>query len=393
MAQQIINTGTAPNDGTGDTLKTSFTKANANFTELYSLPPGNAYVGSGTAPSSPNVGDLWYDLSTGVLSIYVSDGNSSQWVQVAPSGTITQTSTTTPQGRLTLQSQTPVMTTTQAAKTNLFYSPYNGNQIPIYNGTSWSTLSFSELTAVTTDTTKSPAAIGVSKVNDWYVWNDAGTLRLSHGLDWPSDTSRVGIAAPLRVDGIWVNSGAITNGPAAQRGTYVGTTRSNATSTLDWTYGGLAVGGTAGFFGVWNAYNRVGVATLVGDTTATWTWNRNFFQAANASNNMRVSMVCGLDESSVEATYYSNQYGATASGYAGVGRDSTTVSAGTSVGGGATNSGAPLVAVGVGSYVGLSGVGFHYFQALEKTQIDSSVVTFYGTSTGTQTGLTFKGTM
>jgi hypothetical protein len=35
MAQQTINTGTAPNDGTGDTLKTSFTKCNANFTELY----------------------------------------------------------------------------------------------------------------------------------------------------------------------------------------------------------------------------------------------------------------------------------------------------------------------------------------------------------------------
>jgi hypothetical protein len=35
MAQQTINVGTAPNDGTGDTLKASFTKCNANFTELY----------------------------------------------------------------------------------------------------------------------------------------------------------------------------------------------------------------------------------------------------------------------------------------------------------------------------------------------------------------------
>ena len=35
MAQQIINVGSAPNDGTGDTLRNSQIKANANFTELY----------------------------------------------------------------------------------------------------------------------------------------------------------------------------------------------------------------------------------------------------------------------------------------------------------------------------------------------------------------------
>ena len=35
MAQQIINVGSAPNDGTGDVLRNSQIKANANFTELY----------------------------------------------------------------------------------------------------------------------------------------------------------------------------------------------------------------------------------------------------------------------------------------------------------------------------------------------------------------------
>lgn len=35
MSQQIINVGSAPNDGTGDTLRSSQIKANANFTELY----------------------------------------------------------------------------------------------------------------------------------------------------------------------------------------------------------------------------------------------------------------------------------------------------------------------------------------------------------------------
>jgi hypothetical protein len=35
MSRQTINVGTSPNDGTGDSLRTSFTKCNSNFQELY----------------------------------------------------------------------------------------------------------------------------------------------------------------------------------------------------------------------------------------------------------------------------------------------------------------------------------------------------------------------
>ena len=35
MAQQTIGIGSSANDGTGDPLRTAFTKINANFTELY----------------------------------------------------------------------------------------------------------------------------------------------------------------------------------------------------------------------------------------------------------------------------------------------------------------------------------------------------------------------
>src|SRR5579862_5689396 len=34
-SQQVIGTGTTANDGTGDPLRTAFTKVNANFTEVY----------------------------------------------------------------------------------------------------------------------------------------------------------------------------------------------------------------------------------------------------------------------------------------------------------------------------------------------------------------------
>lgn len=37
MAQQVINVGAAPNDGTGDPLRTAMTKANANFSALWPI--------------------------------------------------------------------------------------------------------------------------------------------------------------------------------------------------------------------------------------------------------------------------------------------------------------------------------------------------------------------
>lgn len=50
MAQQTINIGTAANDGTGDPIRTAWTKSNANFTELYARPTGGG-SGSGTVNS------------------------------------------------------------------------------------------------------------------------------------------------------------------------------------------------------------------------------------------------------------------------------------------------------------------------------------------------------
>jgi len=44
MAQQIINTGTVANDGTGDPLRTAFTETNSNFTEIYTAGPVGSNV-------------------------------------------------------------------------------------------------------------------------------------------------------------------------------------------------------------------------------------------------------------------------------------------------------------------------------------------------------------
>ena len=63
MAQQTINVGTSPNDGTGTPLRTAFQYTNSNFSELYTAvgPSGNNIVVPGSATIS---GDLTVDTST-----------------------------------------------------------------------------------------------------------------------------------------------------------------------------------------------------------------------------------------------------------------------------------------------------------------------------------------
>ena len=63
MAQQTINVGAAPNDGTGTPLRTAFQYTNSNFTELYTAtgPSGNNINVPGAATIT---GDLTVDTNT-----------------------------------------------------------------------------------------------------------------------------------------------------------------------------------------------------------------------------------------------------------------------------------------------------------------------------------------
>jgi hypothetical protein len=212
-----------------------------------------------------------------------------------------QTATTAPEppcGRLTLAAATPIMTATVAGATTIYWTPYLGAQAPFYNGTSWVSQTLAEVSVATNNTTKNPAAIGSSKVNDWFLWNDAGTIRLSHGPDWTNDTTRSAGTALVMVDGIWLNNAAITNACAASRGTYVGTTRSESTNGIAWTLGGSGAGGVEAKLNVWNMYNRVLITPMVSDSSA-WTYNSATVRTMDASPTNHIGFVSGLAEDSV----------------------------------------------------------------------------------------------
>lgn len=104
------------------------------------------------------------------------------------------------------------------------------------------------------------------------------------------------------VNGIPLNKNAITNGPAAQRGTYYGTVRTNSTGTVDFIYGAAGSNGVAGVFNVFNAWNREDVGCRVIDTSASYTLTSSTVRQAHASAGMQVSFVVGLPVVTLDAS-------------------------------------------------------------------------------------------
>lgn len=294
-----------------------------------------------------------------------------------------------PMGRLTLTSATPVLTSTTSGQTTIYYTPYVGSFVPIYDGTRWTWTPFSELSQTTTDSTKSPAAVANNSVYDMFVWNDSGTLRCTRGPAWSSTTSR-GYTLTMQ-NGILLNTSAITNGPGASRGTYVGTVASNGSSQIDFILGGAGANGTAASLGVWNTYNRRRFAGIVSDTTDTWSYATATVRAANGSNTMRCTFVVGLAEDAFSASY-----GAcflcdnTRTANAGIGYDSTSALSGRA--NGITSASGTNIAVAAGAYSVQPAVGVHFFQACEVGP-GAGTTTWYGDNAGTdkqQNGLSWE---
>ena len=77
MAKQIVNTGLADNDGTGDPLRNAFTKVNENFTELY-----NAESFSGS------YADL-SDKPSSITAFGITDGSNNQILSTDGAGNFT----------------------------------------------------------------------------------------------------------------------------------------------------------------------------------------------------------------------------------------------------------------------------------------------------------------
>ena len=294
-------------------------------------------------------------------------------------------------GRLTLATATPVMTSDQTAKTTIYYTPYKGDVILIYDGTYMVPTVFTELSQATTDSTKSPAAVTTNSNYDLFVWSDSGTIRCTRGPAWSSDTARgtgAGTTELELVKGVYLNKVSITNGPAANRGTYVGTIRSNGSSQIDWKLGSSAAGGGEAWLGVWNMYNRVDERPRVQDNVDSYTYQSGTIRSMNNSTTNRISAIRGLDDDAVlvQRTQIVQISASADQPQIGLALDATnTLGTAPAEMQQIFTGSSSFYQKAYASYAGRPGIGWHFWQATEKCNGTTAPCTFYGDSGTTDT--------
>lgn len=212
----------------------------------------------------------------------------------ATSSTVTTSSLSTPQGYLNLIGQATggvVQTGDVTGATVLYYSPFVGSIVPIFNGSAFVNTQFSELTMSLT-----AAGSPSNNIQDACVFSNNGVPTLVLGPSWTTATAGAGsrgtgagTAQITKLQGIWVNAVSIIgyNGlssytiPASQC-TYVGSVYIDATAGQVSAYRSW---GQNRKFGIWNAYNRQPIIMQAGDPTNGW----SYIGGIRASNNSPAS--------------------------------------------------------------------------------------------------------
>ena len=181
------------------------------------------------------------------------------------------------QGRLTLTTATPVTTADVTAATTIYFTPYKGNKVALYDGTSkWKVYGISELSIAVPATT--------NQMYDVFVYDNSGTPTLELTA-WTNDTTRA--TALTTQNGVLVKTGATTR-------RYVGSFRTTGVS-------GQTEDSNAKRY-VWNYHNRVFRRMYVRDTTDSWTYSTAAWRQANNSAANQIDFVIGVLEDPVTAT-------------------------------------------------------------------------------------------
>lgn len=249
-----------------------------------------------------------------------------------------------PTGRLTLTTATPVTTADVTAATTLYYTPYVGNTVPLYDGVIWRDIVFTEKSIAI------PAS--TSQMYDVWGYYDAPTNALVlELLAWTNDTTRA--TALAYQDGLLVKSGDATR-------LYLGSVRTTTVS-------GQTEDSDAKRF-VWNYYNRVLKSVSATDATATWTYSTNTWRQSRADSTNQVECIWGVAENPIHLDCMGHFSTSTATGRignTGIGVDSTSANSAILWDSATTNTSQPAQ-MNKAIYIGHPGIGYHYFAWLER---------------------------
>lgn len=173
------------------------------------------------------------------------------------------------QGRLTLAASTPVPSSNITGATEVFYTPYLGNWISLYQeGGIWRPMQF-------TETYISLAGCPADTNYDIFGYNNAGSLALETAA-WSNAATRA--TALALQDGIYVKSGDPTR-------RYLGSMRTTATA-------GQCEDSHSRRY-LWNYLNQVQRKLYAADQTS-HTYSAVAYRSWNNDNNVRYHFVVGL---------------------------------------------------------------------------------------------------
>ncbi len=303
-----------------------------------------------------------------------------QFIQPSPSIPMTSIYTA-PQGRLTLTSNTPVMTSDATAQTSIYYAPYQGNIVPIYDGANIQSYTFGQLTMALNTSNQTSG-----NIYDLFVFLNSGVVNIGAGPAWSSTTARgtgAGTTQLQQTDGLWVNANSITlkNGSTSYssigvgQATYVGSAYMTANGQTGMQFKPAAAsGGSNNILGLYNAYNRVVVSSLERDSAASWTYATTTWQPLNGASsnvNNRISWLDGLQQSPVTAMIFT-YLNAAGAAQLGINLDTTTGTPVLTPSLGASSG--PLGTTISGTEIFPPQLGFHYLQAM---QWSSGTTTYY----------------
>ena len=261
--------------------------------------------------------------------------------------------TFSPGGRLTLQANTPVMTTSQSGIGTLRYDcdPRSGSgAVPYYNGSAdvLDPISSCEVVDGTISAASAGQVVSGQVYDVWWVHGGANRICLAMssstggGGGWASDTGGSITARGTgysQLDFITrpypTNKNSIANcfnslnnyGPvSANQGTYLGTVYATANGQMSFTLGASASGGSAGTISLWNYFNQRTLVTSVVDNGAGYSYTSSTIRQARGSSGMQIQQVIGVAEDGISATYNSRVSTAAvalATAFTGIGLDST----------------------------------------------------------------------
>lgn len=249
------------------------------MTGLSGLVAGTDYWLSGTAGAIAT--------TAGTMQRFVGRADSTTTLVIAPNPPDILTGPLLCQGRLTGTSGTAVTTSDVSAATSVYFTPFTGNQVDLYDGARWNRRSFTEITIAL-------AGFTASRPYDIFLYDNSGVVT-AETLVWTSATSRA--TGLTTQNGRYVKSGDATR-------LYVGTIYINSS--------GGQTDDTALKRNIWNNYNRRPRPLLVTESTATWTYTTATMRQANGSTANQVEVTVGLAEDLVDLTLLAHVRNSTA---------------------------------------------------------------------------------